>query len=115
MWVKMQRFMLGVCSFEFGQDTLFNVDDYLDPLHKLGTPYNANYHPDNTLRARIAQYLHELTGLRRDQIKTKLPEVMPVWGRVHIAMGDSIRSAMASSKYRDQRDASHIRVCKIIF
>ncbi|KAF8339246.1 hypothetical protein F5887DRAFT_823869, partial [Amanita rubescens] len=79
------------------------------PLHILRTPCNVNYHPDNGLRTRIALYLHELTGLRQDHIKTKLPEVMPVWGKVHICMGDSIRSAMASSKHKEERDASYIR------
>ena len=84
----------------------------LDPLHILRTPSNGNYQPDNALCKRIALYFHQLTGLCQDQIKRMLPEVMPTWGRVHISKGgDNICSAMASSKYREECDASYIRVC----
>ena len=80
----------------------------------MGPPYDANFCPDSSLHSQIALYLHELMGLRQDQIKTKLPDVMPAWGRVHILNGgDHIWSKMVSSKYREGRDASHIHVCSL--
>src|ERR1700733_1918694 len=87
-------------------DDLVSDDDFI-----LRTPRKKVYRPDdNTLRM-IIDYLREIVPASRKAIKARLPENMPLWGKFRMAHGgDSIRSTMASSKKRVERNMSFVRV-----
>jgi hypothetical protein len=59
----------------------------------------------------IVDYLREIVPGSRKLIQTHLPQNMPLWGKFRIANGgDSIRTTMASSKKRIERNMSFVRV-----
>lgn len=93
-----------------------NIDCNLsDENFILRTPYKKVYHPDeNTLRM-ILDYFREVVKGNRNTIKARLPDNMPLWGKVRISHGgDSIRSTMATSKKRSERNMSFVRVSYIL-
>jgi hypothetical protein len=62
----------------------------------------------------IVDYLREVTPGNRNTIKARLPDNMPLWGKFRIANGgDNIRSTMATSNKRKERNMSFVRVCAL--
>jgi hypothetical protein len=97
-------------------DWFNNIQFYsIDPHSILRTPHNRTFQPDERIRSKIAGYFHLVMqgygcGKRRKDIQTKLPEIMPSWGKVRIAGGgDYIQAASASNKI-PERDCSWVRV-----
>ncbi|KAG2755727.1 hypothetical protein P692DRAFT_20716888, partial [Suillus brevipes Sb2] len=66
-----------------------------DPDYILRTPHRSNYVPDVETRERIGAYLVQVLGGRRNELALHLPRVMPLWGKIRIRGGDSIRSLFA--------------------
>ncbi|KIK31998.1 hypothetical protein CY34DRAFT_54554, partial [Suillus luteus UH-Slu-Lm8-n1] len=66
-----------------------------DPDYILRTPHRSNYVPDDETRERIGAYLVQVLGGRRNELALHLPRVMPLWGKMRIRGGDSIRSLFA--------------------
>ncbi|KAJ6457509.1 hypothetical protein C8R47DRAFT_995638, partial [Mycena vitilis] len=86
-------------------------DGYPDMI--LRAPYKRMNSPDTITRKRIAGYFAAVLSKARKNIEPQLPEIMPRWGKVRIADGDSIRSVSASADESDgesQRDKMFIRV-----
>jgi hypothetical protein len=77
----------------------------------LRPPHRSQFHPDDVLRDKVANYFKSVVGGTRGLIRNKLPHVMELWGKVRIRNGgDSIRSTMASGKCLNERDSSYVRV-----
>ncbi|KAJ7443299.1 hypothetical protein FB451DRAFT_1057037 [Mycena latifolia] len=78
----------------------------------LRAPYKSAHIPDDITRKRIAGYFSAALGKKQRDIRKKLPEVMPRWGKVRIVDGDSIRSTSAcagESSDVTERDMSFAR------
>ena len=87
------------------------IMSYSDEDFVLRTPHRKVYQPDDNLCRMIADYLREIVPANRNTIKARLPENMPLWGKFWIAHGgDSVRTTMASSKKRTERNMSFVRV-----
>lgn len=89
----------------------------IDDSYALRPPRQKNHHGDADLRRMIAAYLKEIVrGGNQKTINSRLPDNLPLWGKVRITDGgDSIRSNMAKSKKRSERDMSYVRVSHLIF
>ncbi|EGO29008.1 hypothetical protein SERLADRAFT_412703 [Serpula lacrymans var. lacrymans S7.9] len=82
------------------------------PDHVMCSPYRIKHKPNSDTRHRISIYICTLIGGQIDQILPRLPEVMPLWGKLHIAAGgDVVRSAFAMKKSNtlSQCDNSFVR------
>jgi hypothetical protein len=87
------------------------IMSYSDEDFVLRTPHRKVYQPDDNICRMIADYLREIVPANRNTIKARLPENMPLWGKFRIAHGgDSVRTTMASSKKRTERNMSFVRV-----
>ncbi|KZP04867.1 hypothetical protein FIBSPDRAFT_903954 [Athelia psychrophila] len=84
-------------------------DDYSN--YALHPPRQKTHQGDVELRRMIAAYLKEIVlGGNLKTINSQLPDNLPLWGKVHITDGgDSIRSNMAKSKRKSERDMSYVR------
>ncbi|KAG2046473.1 hypothetical protein BDR06DRAFT_922829 [Suillus hirtellus] len=86
-------------SMRRGQDILANeklFESYPDLV--LRTPCRSDHVPDEDTRRRIGVYLVQIVGGRRSDLATYLPRVMPLWGKLRIINGDSIRSKYSMSR-----------------
>ena len=81
-------------------------DDFI-----LRTPRRKVYRPDDNTYCMIIDYLREIVPGSWKAIRAHLPENMPLWGKFRIAHGgDIIRTTIASSKKRFERNMSFVRV-----
>jgi len=72
-----------------------------DDNFTLCTPHKRVHQPDDNTLCMIIYYLQEIVPASQKEIKARLPENMPLWGKFQMAHGgDSIRSTMASSNKR---------------
>jgi hypothetical protein len=90
---------------------------YVDPLSILRYPRLAQYKPSNSLRRKLAAYFATvIPGFNVSFFLSILPHTMVRWGKVRIAnSGDLIRTKVAQSGTRKERDASFVRVRSIYF
>lgn len=88
-----------------------------DSNYALRPPRQKTHHGDVELRRMIAAYLKEIVrGGNLKTINSQLPDNLPLWGKVRITDGgDSIRSNMAKSKRKSERDMSYVRVSTLFF
>jgi len=85
----------------------------LDPDLVLRTPCRSEYVPDEDTRKRIGVYLAQVVGGRRSDLAKHLPRIMPLWGKMRIINGDSIRSKYCMSRAArssSSRNNSFVRV-----
>ncbi|KAG2340055.1 hypothetical protein BDR05DRAFT_856809, partial [Suillus weaverae] len=76
------------------------------PEFVLQTLCHSNYVPDEDTRKRIGVYLSQVLRGQRNDLTLHLPSAMPLWGKMRIIGGNSIRTkyalrGMSSAKYRD--------------
>ena len=83
----------------------------LDPASILGSPCDMVFVPNNSLCCKIAIYLTNVYNKSFMHIQPLLPNVMPHWGRSHVAgSGDQVVMRWAQSWQVWFRDASFVWV-----
>src|SRR5260370_35308684 len=83
----------------------------LDPASILGSPCNMSFVPDSPLHHKIVIYLTNVYNKSFMHIQPLLPNVMPCWGRSHVAgSGDQVVMRWAQSQQVRFRDASFVWV-----
>ncbi|KIK91865.1 hypothetical protein PAXRUDRAFT_830475, partial [Paxillus rubicundulus Ve08.2h10] len=76
----------------------------------LRAPRKLQYRPDQDLRRRVSIYFQQVLGGRRTEFAAKLPEVMPLWGKVRVRGGDAMRTSFAIQRLRQEsRDNTFVR------
>lgn len=95
----------------FHQPVCTAPDDVTDNEYVLRPPYKPKFRPDRALREKIAKYFKSIYGGMEGLIRGKLPDIMPLWGKMRIIDGgDAFRSVKAAGKRLNERNISFARV-----
>jgi hypothetical protein len=87
----------------------------VDPQTILRVPCRKTNCPDKSLRRKIATFVAALLGKRMNEIEPRLPEIMPMWGKVRIVDGDFMCCTWATeSRSEKGRNMSFIRVSVLL-
>jgi hypothetical protein len=68
------------------------------------------FRPDAALRTKIGTYFTSIIGKQRVQIASRLPDIMPRWGKMRIRNGGDLFRSSVASRRTGGRDMSYIRV-----
>jgi hypothetical protein len=66
------------------------IDWVSDESYVLRPPRRPSFCPDASLRIKIGTYFISIIGKQRAQIASRLPQGMPLWGKMRIRDGGDI-------------------------
>ncbi|KIK79834.1 hypothetical protein PAXRUDRAFT_160191 [Paxillus rubicundulus Ve08.2h10] len=89
--------------------TLTPYSQLPDPNQVLQAPRKLQYCPEQDLRHRVSIYFQQVLGGWHTKFATKLPEVMPLWGKVMVCGGDVVHTSFEIQRLQKSPRTTHFQ------